>query len=123
MAATKHTIHVCTRCRGGNGQPGLLLLGRLQDLLAARTTCDLVLGGVGCMAGCDRPLTVGFSAPGKASYLFGDIDPDLHAQALLEFADLYTSLLGGWCNEGQRPAGLAGKIIARIPAPAEHSLQ
>jgi len=103
-------------------QPGPLLLARLRELSSARTAQAFVLDGIGCMAGCDRPLTVGFSAPGKASYLFGEIDPARHAEALLEFADLYSMLPDGWCNEGQRPAGLAGKTVARIPAPAGCSL-
>lgn len=68
------------------------------------------------MAGCERPLTVAFSAPGKASYLFGDIEPDRDASDLIAFARLYRALPDGWCNEGQRPAGLAGKTLARIPA-------
>ena len=57
-----------------------------------------------------------YSAPGKASYLFGDIDPDRDAADLIDFAHLYRSLPDGWCRESERPSGLAGKTIARIPA-------
>lgn len=76
---------------------------------------SLVVEGIACMAGCDRPVTVGFSAPGKASYLFGDIDPERDPAHLLAFARLYVSLADGWCSERHRPAGLAGKVLARIP--------
>ena len=71
--------------------------------------------GIACMAGCARPLTVAFQAAGKASYLFGSIDRQTDAAELLEFAKLYASLADGWCNSGQRPAGLAAKTLARIP--------
>ncbi|WP_420351063.1 DUF1636 family protein [Paenirhodobacter sp.] len=67
------------------------------------------------MAGCDRPLAVAVTAPGKASYLFGGIDVERDAPHLIDFARLYRSLPDGWCNEGQRPRGLAGKVLARIP--------
>ena len=67
------------------------------------------------MAGCSRPLTVGFQAPGKAAYLFGSIDARADAGDLVRFAKLYASLADGWCNSGQRPAGLVGKTLARIP--------
>lgn len=70
---------------------------------------------IDCMAGCGRPLTVAFSAPGKASYLFGDIEPDRDTFHLLDFASFYRSLPDGWCNERQRPRALAGKTLARIP--------
>ncbi|WIW57256.1 DUF1636 domain-containing protein (plasmid) [Mesorhizobium mediterraneum] len=69
-----------------------------------------------CMAGCDRPLTVAYTAGGKASYLFGDIDSDRDAPHLIDFAHLYHGLPNGWCREGERPLGLAGKTLARIPA-------
>ncbi|MER9298240.1 hypothetical protein NKI38_17320 [Mesorhizobium sp. M0621] len=35
----------------------------------------------------------------------------------LAFGYAIASLADGWCNSGQRPAGLAGKTLARIPAP------
>ena len=71
------------------------------------------------MAGCARPLTVAFQAPGKASYLFGSIDAEADAGDLVRFARLYASLADGWCNSGQRPPRLAGKTLARIPAPGK----
>ena len=37
-------------------------------------------------------------------------------QALTAFGALYDSLPDGWCTEGERPAGLRGKTLARIPA-------
>ena len=114
-----HSIVVCIRCRGrqpADGQPGARLKARLRGLCDDTLLAAFRIGEVACMAGCERPLTVAFSASGKASYLFGDIDPDRDASHLIAFARLYGSLPDGWCNEGQRPPGLAGKTLARIPA-------
>jgi predicted metal-binding protein len=111
----RHSINICMRCLAGQGQPGLLL-ERLRQLLAPVLAEAFTLRGVSSMAGCARPLTVAFSAPGKTSYLFGDIEPDTHASDLAAFAGLYRLLSDGWCHESERPRGLAGKTLARIPA-------
>ena len=120
MALTWHNIHVCTRCRVGDGQPGPSLIEKLTASITAKALTMLSVAEIGCMAGCSRPLTVGFSAPGKASYLFGDIDARSDAEPLLAFGNLYVSHSDRWTNEGQRPVNLAGKIIARIPAHLGH---
>ena len=115
--AASYAIIVCTRCRDP-----------LSGAAAAeRLLCEFRTSGgfqgfavetVACMAGCDRPLAVGFRAGNKASYLFGDIDPASDAGALSAFAELYRTRPEGWSSERDRPAGLHGKIIARIPAAA-----
>lgn len=111
----RHRISVCTRCLMAEGQPGVRLQRTLRALMDGGLAEMFFVGGIPCMAGCDRPVTVGFSAVGKASYLFGDVDAGRDAGHLLEFARLYSSLADGWCSERHRPVGLAGKIIARIP--------
>lgn len=104
----RHFISVCTRCRGRRGT-GEQLAARLTSLLCAQPDDDFATGfrlaEVNCMAGCGRSLTIAFSAAGKATYVFGDIEPDRDALHLLAFARLYHSLSGGWCNEGERPPG------------------
>ncbi len=122
------SMAVCSRCQSTSApdpatssvtpvseKPGAVLLAQLQPLAAAH---GLSLQPTNCLAGCERPLTVAVSSPGRASYLFGNIDPETDLPALIAFADLYRSQPGGWTNEGQRPLGLRGKIIARIPAPS-----
>ena len=49
-------------------------------------------------------------------HLFGDIDPAADADALIEFSQVYEAAPAGWSSEGQRPSGLTGKTLARIPA-------
>jgi predicted metal-binding protein len=94
-------------------------MGRLADgleRLGIDARSDFVIAGTVCMAGCDRPCTIAFQASGKATYLFGDIEPDADIDALVAFAELYVGLPDGMTREGQRPAGLRGKTLARIPA-------
>ncbi|WP_245278965.1 DUF1636 family protein [Mesorhizobium loti] len=119
--AIDHRIIVCTLCRDipTGIRSGESLCADLRSGLSAHhepavARCFTV-EGVECMAGCARPLTVAFQAPGKAAYLFGSIDAQADAGDLVRFARLYASLVDGWCNSGQRPAGLAGKTLARIP--------
>ncbi len=107
-------IFICNRCRSGSGQrpAGPDLQARLGPHMQAG---GFRVEDVACLAGCERPLAVAFSAPSKATFLFGDIDPAEDVDALLAFARQYRGLPDGWCNEGQRPTGLRGKTLARVP--------
>lgn len=118
----KHHIIVCTKCRdvGGDCFPGLEILERLNDAVNSGMQCidsrAFEISGIACMAGCSRPCTVAFRASAKATYLFGDIDPDRNIEDLIAFAYQYQSLNDGWTNSNERPAGLMGKTLARVPA-------
>ena len=127
MEASQARIIVCTLCRdpatGVRSGEDLCadLAARLKTHDEPALALRYAVEGVACMAGCERPLTVAFQADGKASYLFGSIDARADAADLIEFARLYSSLADGWCNSGQRPVGLAGKTLARIPARGTRS--
>ncbi|MBN9055766.1 MAG: DUF1636 domain-containing protein [Rhizobiales bacterium] len=108
-----YAIIVCSRCKDAAGRPAA---AALQARLGPhRTEGGFRLETAACLAGCARPLAVAFTAPEKATFLFGDIDPARDVNALLAFGRQYRDLSDGWCNEGQRPAGLRGKTLARIP--------
>lgn len=134
--ACPHRIAVCTTCgRRADGSPGAgaRLLEHLRDAMASdsRRTgsfAAFTLVDVACMAGCARPCTVAFQAEGKASYLFGDIDPEADVAALVAFAVQYAGLADGWCSASSRPPALVNKTLARLPAlapniPASRSLE
>jgi predicted metal-binding protein len=111
-----HQIIACTQCKAADGlsRPGQTLAHRLWAELDGQLGYEV--RGVGCMAGCERPCTVAFRAPGKAQYLFGDIDPATDFADLLDFARMYHALADGWSKASQRPQGLWDKTLARIPA-------
>jgi len=125
LDASSHRIIVCSLCRdSATGlRSGKDLCADLRSRLSETSASSIAVETVDCMAGCSRPLTVAFNAQGKASYLFGSIDSGTDAGALVEFARLYASLPDGWCNSGQRPARLAGKILARIPTAGKATEQ
>ncbi|MDX3928963.1 MAG: DUF1636 domain-containing protein [Shinella sp.] len=108
-----YAIIVCNRCKDGTGRAAAPVLQARLD--PHRTAGGFRVETVACLAGCGRPLAVAFTAPEKATFLFGDIDPVRDAEALLAFGRQYRDLADGWCNEGQRPAGLRNKTLARIP--------
>ncbi len=118
---TTHRITVCTSCRhkGKTCQPGYELIDRLRQAIAAAgdsVSEDFEIAGTACMAGCDHPCTVAYHATRKASYLFGDIDPDEDVEALVAFARQYAVLHDGWCSSVDRPGKLRKSTLARIPA-------
>lgn len=121
MKADTHKIYVCTSCRhnGGSCRPGYELIRKLRDALNLALPVvgdDFEISGVACMAGCTRPCTVAFKADEKATYLFGDIDPESDIDDLVAFAEQYRSVEDGWCLSGERPGKLRRTALARVPA-------
>lgn len=116
-----HRISVCISCRhkGDDCRPGYALIARLRaaiDRAGDAIGDDFEISGVACMAGCDHPCTVAYYGSRKATYLFGDIDPDDHIDDLIAFARQFASPGDGWCSSGQRPKGLENRTLARVPA-------
>ena len=116
-----HRITICTSCRhkGTDCRPGYELISRLRDAIAAAGAAvpeAFEVSGVACMAGCDRPCTVAYHGTKKATYLFGDIDPDTDIDDLVTFARQYAYLHDGWCSSVDRPGKLRKTTLARVPA-------
>ena len=107
---TNHTLLICSKCCGGEAAAAMRVA--MADELPAGFT----IRAVNCMAGCDFSATVGFQAPGKATYLFGHIDGPDDIAALAEFAVQYRQSDDGWTSATDRPAALYTKTLARIPA-------
>lgn len=117
----EHRITVCTSCRhkGTECRPGYELIERLRQAIlqaGAAVPEQFEISGVACMAGCDRPCTVAYHASRKATYLFGDIDPDADIEDLVSFAKQYAYLHDGWCSSVDRPGKLRKSTLARVPA-------
>ena len=116
-----HHITICTSCKhkGTACNPGYALIERLRHAIAQAgdsVTDDFEISGVACMAGCDHPCTVAYHGTRKATYLFGDVDPDTDIEDLLNFARQYAQLEDGWCAATQRPGKLSTSTLARVPA-------
>lgn len=118
---TTHRIAVCTSCRhkGQACRPGYELIAKLRAAISAAGDAigeEFEISGTACMAGCDRPCTVAYHGTRKATYLFGDIDPDVDIADLVDFARQYAVLHDGWCSSVDRPGKLRSNTLARIPA-------
>lgn len=106
-----HRIVVCSTCDGTDGKG---FAARLRAALADRGMAFTVQDH-DCLSNCARPLTVAFSAVGKATYLFGDIDPAGDFEDTMAFAALYAACADGWIVDA-RPAGrLRHCLIGRVP--------
>jgi predicted metal-binding protein len=123
-----HLITVCVDCVDAERQsrPGREILTALAQAvlpdgvpLASRYR----LSGMACLAGCARPCTVAFQAADKTQYLFGDLRVEDVAESLAGFAALYRDRPDGMTRSAERPAGLLGKTLARIPPATFSGLQ
>ena len=106
----EHFVLICSKCKGSAGAASL------RTVLGAGLPDGFGLREVECLAGCERPATVGFQAFGKASYLFGDIESSEDVQALITFAHQYRESETGWTSATNRPPALITKTLARLPA-------
>lgn len=116
-----HRITVCTSCshKGRACQPGYELIAKLRAAISAAGDVigeEFEISGTACMTGCDRPCTVAYHSTRKASYLFGDVDPDDDVANLVDFARQYETLHDGWSSAVGHPDTLHSTTLARIPA-------
>jgi predicted metal-binding protein len=121
---TATELLVCTTCRPADAPrdgeaAGQTLFDRVQDALAFAPTSASgpQLRGIACLGACSRSCTVALQAPGKASYVFGELaHDDGCVQALLDVAQQHVASTDGLLAWGQRPQRLRQGLVARLPA-------
>lgn len=125
----KHAIFVCQSCAGvwkdgrqvGNSG-GYQLLSELQEHVRNWPLAEeFEVTGVSCMGACNRPCTIAFVAPGKSTYLFGDLSyqeslPEL-SEAILKCASLYFQQADGAMSWSDRPERLKKGLVGKVPSP------
>ncbi|ONG49969.1 hypothetical protein BKE38_20210 [Pseudoroseomonas deserti] len=118
--ADRPILTVCTSCRAGHdlaeGQtpPGRLLHDALAEALATQPEPPVELRGAACMAACARGCTAAIAAPGKWTYLLGELDREM-AGDLLTYASAYAAHATGALLPSRRPESLRRAVIARLP--------
>lgn len=118
-----HTLFVCTTCATvwKDGKPqgtsgGEQLLENLNQLHQNWEFRDnFSIQEVTCMSACSHSCTVSFAAPGKYTYLFGDLPVQDSADAILKCAALYYTKPDGLLPWSERPEPLKKGILAKIP--------
>jgi predicted metal-binding protein len=114
-------LSICFRCKpegwrgGDDSRPGVVLADAIADE-ARRRGLDLdLLRDVRCMSQCKRPCVVAFSGEGRFIYLFGDLDPERDAPAVLDAFALYAERRDGFMERFERPEALQAGILGRVP--------
>ena len=123
--ATTH-IYVCTTCKLADeaGAPAHERSGaRLHRALAAlaeERQAPVSIIPVECLSVCKRACTISFAAPGKWTYVYGDLPAETGASVILDGAALYAATTDGLIPWRQRPEALKRGVISRVPplAPA-----
>lgn len=118
-------LSICLRCRDGREERDTDLENRGGRRLArailgvfaqgAAAKRGMSLRGVNCMSQCKRPCTIALSGPGRFTYLFGDLDPEIHTRDVLAVADAYADSPDGFLPRPNRPEVLRSGILGRIP--------
>jgi predicted metal-binding protein len=116
------TLHVCVTCRPPDGpeaeadRPGSQLYRALQARLAeAEPPLDIRLEPARCLSVCKRPCTVAVSSPGRWSYIYGDLDPAISLDAILDGVRRYAATSDGIVPWRERPQEFRKGVVARIP--------
>lgn len=86
-----------------------------NNLVAVPRDAAIELVPVECLSVCKRTCAVGFAAPGKWTYVYGDLPADAAAETIIEGARLYAEAPDGIIPWKQRPDALKKGAIARVP--------
>jgi len=98
-------------------------VGELRDTLGLgeavtadpQAAATVIVEPVECLSVCKRPCTVSITAPGRWTYVYGDVDPAAHAVPLLAFVDQYRATADGLVPWRERPDFIRKGVVARIP--------
>ena len=116
-ARTGTTVYVCVTCRKPGDpddapRPGLTLAQATEE--AAEGT-GIAVCEVECLANCSRSLSAAVACNGAWTYVFGGLEADRDAEALIEGARLLSRAEDGLLPWRGRPDVLKKGLIARIP--------
>ena len=112
------TLHVCTTCRMGEPlaegmlPPGARLHAALCDGEVPEGIC---IRAVECLSACSQGCAVALSAPGRWTYVYGRLNPDVDAPAILAGAGAYAAAADGLVPWRERPEIFRKQSLARIP--------
>jgi predicted metal-binding protein len=109
------TVFVCMTCRRegdtAEPRPGARLYAALKEHAAG----DLEVMPVECLSNCTRSCSAAITAPGKWTYVVGDLDPDQHVGDVIAFARLHRNSADGLTVWRDRPVHIRKNTIARVP--------
>ena len=114
-------LYVCTTCRDADhvvGQGAPCAGARLYAQVTAAPADPLIkIVPVECLSVCKRTCAVSFAAPGKWTYVYGDLPAETASEIVLLGARLYAEAKDGLIPWKMRPDALKKGVIARVPPP------
>ena len=123
----KHQLVVCVSCRSsGDGRKAQTERAgaRLYESLSTRLDAwsrrrGFIVTPYECLSACTRPCVVALKAPGKYTWVFGDMAPMRSELSIVECAGLFRDADDGFLPREARPPAMRGAILARIPPDIE----
>lgn len=112
------TAFICVSCRpreGGAERPGRLLADAVMTGIGGRPGCSVTVTPVECLSVCKRPCTVALAAPGKWTYVVGDLNVDAHVEDIIATAIRYGATKDGIIPWRERPESFRKGVISRVP--------
>ena len=106
------TLLVCVTCKSEAGNLG----AGLYEALAARLAeAGVALQPVECLSVCKRPCTVALAAPGKWTYVVGDLSREEHIDDIVTAAARYAATPDGLVPWRERPLPFRRGVVSRTP--------
>jgi predicted metal-binding protein len=111
------TVYVCITCRRPSDpedsvRPGLTLA---QETTRAADGSGVTVRQIRCLANCSRACSAAIRRDGAWTYVFGGLEPERDAAALIDGAKLFARAADGLMPWRGRPDILKRGLIARVP--------
>ena len=114
MADEAVTLTLCAGCHRATGADIEDSLSRLRSELTGAIPVSIRTAE--CMGACQSPVSLALQGPGRATYLFADVEPGNDASDIAKTCRTYLDSPRGWIEDA-RPCGrLRHCLRARIPA-------
>jgi predicted metal-binding protein len=107
------TLLVCVTCKSEQGLLGPGLFEALGERLASEP--DIALKAVECLSVYKRPCTFALAAPGKWTYVVGDLTRGSHLEDIVVAARRYGASPEGIVPWRERPLSFRRGVVSRTP--------
>ena len=81
----------------------------------SRTKPEFALRPIECLSVCKRPCTVALAAPGKWTYVVGDLNREAHLEDIVAAARRYAASPAGIVPWRERPLSFRKGVVSRTP--------
>jgi predicted metal-binding protein len=121
------TLTICRTCRPEDAAAADVPPGAELGRAAAQTIARRGLGdriearAIACLSACSRACSAAVAAPGKFSYVIGELGP-ADAEALVTFALRHAESADGIPPWRERPEKIRKNTLARVPPGGSHAL-